>query len=130
MRMAQRDIEKARMDILEMVASTASPDIDIRPLQTSEIWRERFPHEEGMFRTDLMTELMDDGYITPIERDEHGNSKGGSGWGSITWKGIRHLDELKHPTRYWLRRNWFAATVAAVTTVVSVGSLVLNAFTN
>ena len=130
MMMVQRDIEKVRIDLLEMVASTSSPDPDISPLQTSEIWRKRFPHDEGMLRTDLMAELMDEGYITPIERDEHSNAKGGGGWSSITWKGMRHLDELKHPTYYWLRRNWFAATVAAVTTVVSVGSLVLDAVIN
>ena len=45
MMMVQRDIEKVRIDLLEMVASTSSPDIDISPLQTSEIWRKRFPHE-------------------------------------------------------------------------------------
>ena len=74
MRMVQRDIEKSRMDLLEMVASASSPDIDISPLQTSEIWRERFPHEEGMLRTDLIP----DSSVDPMDMEKvlHGSSIG------------------------------------------------------
>ena len=42
----------------------------------------------------------------------------------ITLSGFDYLDELKHPTLAWLKRNWFAGTVAAATLLLALVSSV------
>ena len=45
----------------------------------------------------------------------------------ITLSGFNYLEELKHPVRTWLKRNWFAATVAVATLLLALVSSVAQA---
>ncbi len=48
------------------------------------------------------------GHIAPM------NDISGHGF-QVTLSGLAYLEELKHPIRTWLFRNWFALAVAAST---------------
>ena len=45
---------------------------------------------------------------------------------SLSIKGEEYLYRLKQPTVAWIKRNWFPAVVAAITTGSSIASITLN----
>ncbi len=64
-----------------------------------------------------------------LNRAGHLSSFQGAPPGSyITLSGFGYLEELKHPIRSWLARNWFAVVVAVTTGVVSAVSAGAQAF--
>ena len=58
-----------------------------------------------------------------LSKAGHLASFGGTLKGSrITLSGFNYLEELKHPGRTWLKRNWFSATVAGATLLLALVS--------
>ena len=45
----------------------------------------------------------------------------------VTFAGRQYAKDSRAPRKAWLRRNWFAATVASATIGLAVGSLVIQA---
>ena len=72
----------------------------------------------------LVAHLYDDGIlVSGSPRDVNGNVAT-SFISGLTPKGIRRLEEIKHPRRTWLKANWFPMVVAIVTTAVGIASIV------
>ena len=48
----------------------------------------------------------------------------------ITPKGSERLKRMRHPIRTWMGANWFALSVAALTTIISIISVTTNLIVN
>ncbi len=119
------EIRKVRIAMLEMVFDTSSSGVDLTVDLCKAEWRGTFPADDGYWLTSLMSEMMVKGYVTPKAWLDGGVPDGGGGWDGITWAGVEHLHELKHPVRVWMFRNWFPLSVAIVTFLVSLVGFVV-----
>ena len=66
--------------------------------------------------------LVEERYLFPLLDDAGGDKKGEAR--GITPKGSQRLQELEHPVREWMERNWFALTVAIVTSAIGIASII------
>ena len=44
----------------------------------------------------------------------------------LTLDGYEYIERLRHPVRYWLKQNWFPATIAAATILTGVASAAIQ----
>ncbi len=74
--------------------------------------------EHGHLTTEFLEGLVDEGFIRPLySRD---GVRGRGRYGGLTPKGIDRLDQLQHPVRYWIQKNWFPFTIAVATLLVAL----------
>ena len=69
--------------------------------------------------------LLEERYLFPFFDAKSGEELRNYARG-ITPKGIDRLRELQDPGRYWRRKNWFPLTVAVITALIGVGSIISN----
>ncbi len=43
-----------------------------------------------------------------------------------TLKGLNYLEQLKYPKRVWLKKNWFAVSIATITGVLAFASVIVQ----
>ena len=72
--------------------------------------------------------LLEERYLIPgldhSERDSKDIVRG------LTPKGYKRLRELQAPKWTWFKSNWFPTSVAAITAIAAVGSIVVDATCN
>ena len=40
--------------------------------------------------------------------------------------GYKYLERLKHPRKAWLKKNWFAVSIAAITAFIGLASVIVQ----
>ena len=78
--------------------------------------------------TAVMQYLMEERYLFPLFDSEGRESRLYAR--GITPKGSERLKEIRHPIRTWMRKNWFPLAIAALTTTISVVSMVISLIIN
>ena len=73
----------------------------------------------------LLDSLVAEGYLLPAINTATGRPSLGRAAG-ITVKGLIWLDSLEHPRKQWLKKNWFALSVAAITLLVSIAGIAVE----
>ena len=119
------EFDAARMerDILEAVHTLGSIDPNS---SASAILLERYDSESPQRLHVVIESLVDEGFLIPY-RDSDGmvsKTREITLIRGITPKGVRRLQEIRHPIRTWLKGNWFPMVVAVLATTVGIASII------
>ena len=128
------DLRQMEQDILEVVRDIG--DIGFRDSShspASKVLIEKYidkddPWQSNQQLTVLVDYLVEERYLFPVF-----NQKGevsGSYARGITPKGLKRLRELQAPRRTWFKENWFPVIVAGITTMIGIGSIVVDLIVN
>ena len=88
---------------------------------------ERYPErEEQRQLTVIIDSLVQQRLLYPRWHQESRIRNDADGYASgITAEGKRRLDQIRHPKWTWLKRNWFAVTIALITALAALAGVVL-----
>ena len=118
------DIKEMELDVLEMAHDCGLLHPDNSKFNTRcDVIKERHDCNDSSI-LNIIDSLVLNRYLLGL--GEHNSYALGRARG-ITPKGYDRLQELKYPTKVWVKKNWFGVFVLGITTVVNITAIVVNA---
>ena len=74
--------------------------------------------------THLLDGMVDEGVLSPIIASSTGKRLRDGSCGELTVKGWERLYRLEHPVKVWMKRQWFPLTVAIVSSLLALASII------
>ena len=121
-----RDME---LDILSTVEEygTIAEFIDEGPTSASKALVAKY--ESFALKNELtavFNYLLEERYLYPYINQQTGKESMDSAARGLTPKGVTRLEQLRHPVRVWLKKNWFAVVIAFTTLAATIASIVME----
>ena len=80
--------------------------------------------------TAVLNYLLEERYLFPYFGSRDGQELRNNVGRGLTPKGAERLFQLKHPVLFWLKHNWFPASIAVSTIALSLASIILGVMTS